>query len=229
MEEHLGWLSPEASQVLLALLLARVPRTEVKIVEFALLLGMRRSTLILALEELSSLGLIESIPQTPAIFLVTLATSQEQPVRISGVEVAEEEATKRRTEDESPDPLTACREADSLEDPNLRRDRQIRGLIMVWNRAFPEADYPYQRLTVDAAKRYLSGGKAAGDIGAIILDAVEHATDRIVSPRGFIARALANAEARANESQSQSQSEGAGVDTDALWRLVALGKEQYHA
>jgi hypothetical protein len=116
--------------------------------------------------------------------------------------------------------LGLCKEADRTED----RSAQVVALKQVWDAVFPVEDYPYQRMTQDAARKFLSG-RTAEYVGQVILDAPAHATERIKAPRSYIEAALAREDAHRLKKEGQG-GDGVVIDDD-LRRLTELGRRQF--
>ena len=125
----------------------------------------------------------------------------------------------RRGGQEGPGLLGACR----LADESGMRQKQVRALRAVWDDVFPEAEYPFQRLTEDGARRLLAGGRTAEGVGSAIVDAVSSTRERIQAPRAFVEAVLKNRDRK----QPNSDDEHDAVITDGLRRLAELGRKQY--
>jgi hypothetical protein len=154
--------------------------------------GQTQRQLLTALLELESACLIEIIPQeSPG--------AQALPATIPTSEVSNTTAFR-----DTVTPMQRCQRADASGD----RGEQVRALQAVWDEVFPQGSYPYQRLTVDAARRWLAGGRGAAWLAGVMYRAVEYASGPIRYPRAYIERAIQSE----IEHESRAGSGAAGVD-----------------
>jgi hypothetical protein len=98
-------------------------------------------------------------------------------------------------------------------------------LRVVWDETFTKEEYPYQRLSVDGAKKLLANGRSVDVVAEAIKDAPLHAASRINAPLGYVLAALQRQE-RARQGQGQGQEEGYEI-TDDIRRLTEMGRRRY--
>lgn len=211
-EEYLvAQLADRASKILLVLLLARKLDPGFTNRKFAKMTGARSSQFD-ALASLVEAGVIDIISQEGQPCLVQVLLPFCGIVPLEGeVPLAPPEAALS--------PLEQCRVADEQKD----RKAQVEALRRVWDEAFPMSDYPYQRLSDDAAKKFLANGKASSDVARVILDAPAHATKPIQSPRAYVEAALSRAEKHRGAENPEAEI------TDDLRLLVKIGRNQHAA
>lgn len=250
-EEYLPDLSLKASKVLLTLLLAREQEVTLTQAEFATRSGLSRRSISDALPELEQLGLITIIPQPGQVSKVRLNLGREyagetvviesEPLAIRASAppllaapdvVADTPSQASRGIGERGDAGDGEEELPLIErcqvaDANQNRYEQVAALMGVWDEVFPAKDYPYQRLTPDTAKRFLSK-RSAEEACRIILDAKKHARAPIKSPRAYVEKALEGARVRGKEGHVLVEDEATAI-TDELRSLAELGRRQFHA
>ncbi len=114
------------------------------------------------------------------------------------------------------DPLEVCRRADK----NASRPDQIAALIACWDEAFPVEEYPYQRLTVATAKKFLVN-RTAEDVGQVILrvGALGHSD----WPRTRVEKFLAGEDKRGSGGGEEEE----GKASDELKEFTKMALEQW--
>ena len=119
-------------------------------------------------------------------------------------------------------PLERCRLADERGD----RKAQVSALVACWDEAFPIEEYPYQRLTVATAKKFLVN-RSAEDVGQVILrvGALGHSD----YPRSRVEKVLAVEEKRdkITVESGGNKAEDAGEITDEIKEYTKWALEQW--
>jgi hypothetical protein len=210
-EENLATrLTARVSQVLLLLLYRNRNEVKLSLPEFATLSGLARRSTVLALAEAEESHLVSIIPHLAGQVQAQLLVKPTEP------EVRAEDLSKSEL-------LELSRKADESGEKAAR----LRALQMVWDWAFPEAKYPYQRMSRDAADDWLANDRSVVWLTQVILSAVEHATSEIRSPRSFIEKAIQNKE----EHEAERGGGGGAVEpiiTERIRKLTKLGGMQFN-
>lgn len=188
-------LSGRATRVVLALLLRGERETHTtQEKEFATFVGLSWQSTQEALKELEEAGLMLSISRA------TLPTSGQTVHHVEAKSV-------HTTQDTESSPGSSASYA---------------RLTQAWDTAFPVEEYPVQRLTKDAARRFLSNGRSVEEVEQAILDAPLQARDRISAPRAYVESVLT-----ARDKKKDQETGGGELITDELRSWTRLVKEAY--
>lgn len=158
---------------------------------------------------------------SPAEMVVGKKVNPDAALLVSD-DMDDSDAGGRIDEDVPPSPLERCRIADE----NGDRKAQVEALVACWDAAFPIEEYPYQRLTIATAKKFLVN-RSAEDVGQVILrvGALGHSD----YPRSRVEKALTVEDKRDKAAAVGSGEEGsnAGVITDELKEYSKWALEQW--